>query len=123
MPTMPTQVHNNQNFQSYLRVNLAKVLIGFDSRKEPFRLNRRLMALFPSEILSIKDVRRFSPLILNRTFGYTRLNTLHADSQLKSVSSAFQDGGPQIESSAEEASENFCFKVKDNKFWNQLLKN
>lgn len=49
---------------SYLLVNLAKVLMGFDSRNDPFRLNLRLIALFPSESLSKKDWRRFKPLIL-----------------------------------------------------------
>ena len=51
-------------YSSYLLVNLAKVLMGFDSRNDPFRLNLRLIALFPSESLSKKDWRRFKPLIL-----------------------------------------------------------
>ena len=55
---------NRETIPSYLLVNLAKVLMGLDSRNEPFRLNLRLMALFPSDNLSMKDVRRFSPLIL-----------------------------------------------------------
>ena len=45
--------------KSYLRVNLAKVLIGFDSKKEDFRLRRRLMALLPSDNLDKNDWRRF----------------------------------------------------------------
>ena len=55
---------NRETIPSYLLVNLAKVLMGFDSRNDPFRLNLRLIALFPSESLSKKDWRRFKPLIL-----------------------------------------------------------
>ena len=44
---------------SYLRVNLAKVLIGFDSKNEDFRLSRLLISLLPSNKLDKKDERQF----------------------------------------------------------------
>ena len=44
---------------SYLRVNLAKVLIGFDSKKDDLRLSRLLMSLLPSDNLDKNDWRRF----------------------------------------------------------------
>ena len=36
---------------SYLRVNLAKVLIGLDSKKDDFRLSRLLISLLPFDNL------------------------------------------------------------------------
>ena len=65
-------------YLSYLRVNLAKVLIGFDSKKEDFRLRRRLIALLPSDNLDIKDWRRFKlalmlPIYI-RTYWWQNLN-------------------------------------------------
>ena len=44
---------------SYLRVNLAKVLIGLDSKKDDFRLSRLLISLLPSDNLDKNDWRRF----------------------------------------------------------------
>ena len=44
---------------SYLRVNLAKVLIGFDSKNEDFRRSRLLISLLPSDNLDKKDERWF----------------------------------------------------------------
>ena len=40
---------------SYLRVNLAKVLIGFDFKKDDLRLSRLLMSLLPSDNLDKND--------------------------------------------------------------------
>ena len=45
--------------KSYLRVNLAKVLIGFDSKNDDLRLSRLLMSLLPSDNFDKKDERRF----------------------------------------------------------------
>ena len=63
----------------YRRVNLAKVLIGFDSKKEDFRLSRLLISLLPSDNLDKKDERRFKlALILStingRWLGYVQRN-------------------------------------------------
>ena len=43
----------------YLLVNLAKVLMGFDSKKEDLRLSRLLTSLLPSDNLDKNDERRF----------------------------------------------------------------
>ena len=65
---------------SYLRVNLAKVLIGFDSKNEDFWLSRLLISLLPSDNLDKKDERRFKlALILStingrRWLGYVQHN-------------------------------------------------
>ena len=54
---------------SYLRVNLAKVLIGFDSKKEDFRLSRLLISLLPSDNLDKKDERRFKLALILSTIN------------------------------------------------------